>query len=78
MNIPTVDNLRLGTEERSEEKLRQVREILVGDYQRQIETRMEMLEERHRDLELSTHRRLDAIQARIDAIAEDVDAKQRV
>ncbi|MEO0793404.1 MAG: hypothetical protein AAFY27_12780, partial [Pseudomonadota bacterium] len=36
-----------------------------------------MLEERVRDLELSVHRRLDAIQARVDSLAAEVDAQNR-
>ncbi|MEM9359276.1 MAG: hypothetical protein AAGB04_24095 [Pseudomonadota bacterium] len=61
----------------ADEKMEQVRELLLGDYERQSEARVAILENRIRDLELSLHRRLDAMQARLDAISAELDVTHR-
>ncbi len=55
----------------------QVRDLLFGDYQRQSEARLALLEARIRELELGLQRRLDAIEQRVDQIAGKVDSDQR-
>ncbi|MEO1694367.1 MAG: hypothetical protein AAFR55_03925 [Pseudomonadota bacterium] len=77
MNATSLSELRGSTDQIGDEKLEQVREILIGDYQRRTEAHITMLEDRVRDLELSVHRRLDALQARLDAMAAEVDAANR-
>ncbi|MEO0791600.1 MAG: hypothetical protein AAFY27_03560, partial [Pseudomonadota bacterium] len=69
MNATNLQELRGANGQVADEKLDQVREILFGEYQRRAEAHIAMLEERVRDLELSVHRRLDAIQARVDSLA---------
>ena len=75
----SLNDLRDGSLSRTltDEKMEQVRELLFGDYERQIEARVGVLETRMRDLELSLHRRLDALQARLDAVSAELDATQR-
>ncbi len=77
MNATNLQELRGANGQVADEKLDQVREILFGEYQRRAEAHIAMLEERVRDLELSVHRRLDAIQARVDSLAAEVDAQNR-
>lgn len=60
-----------------DEKMEQVRELLFGGYQRQMANRAEHLEQRMRELETLVARRLDAMDARIEALAGEVDATQR-
>ncbi len=61
----------------NDEKMDQVRELLFGEYQRQTEARMAMLEARIRELELALQRRLDGIEQRVDQAAGKVDAEHR-
>lgn len=61
----------------SDEKMDQVRELLFGDYQRQSEARLAMLEARIREFELSLLRRLEALEGRMDQVANRVEADQR-
>ena len=55
----------------------QVRELLFGEYQRQSEARLAMMEARIRELELALHRRLDAMEGRVEQLASKADAEQR-
>ena len=59
------------------EKMEQVCELVFGDYERETEASVEILENRILDLELSTHCRLNAMQARIDAISAELDVTHR-
>lgn len=60
-----------------DEKMNQVRELLFGEYQRQSEARMALMEARIRELELGFSRRLDALEMRVEQIAGKADAEQR-
>lgn len=60
-----------------DEKMNQVRELLFGEYQRQSEARMALMEARIRELELGFSRRLDALEERVEQIAGKADAEQR-
>lgn len=78
MNAPPFTDLKSATAGRmSDEKMDQIRDLLFGDYVRESEQRMALMEERVRDLEHSLHRRLDALQARLDAMSVQTDASQR-
>ena len=55
----------------------QVRELLFGEFQRQSEARMALLDARIRELELGLHRRLEALEQRVDHLAGKADADQR-
>lgn len=60
-----------------DEQMDQVRDLLFGDYQRQSEARLALLEARIRELELGLQRRLDAIEQRVDQLVGKADADQR-
>ena len=61
----------------SDEKMEQVRELLFGEFEKQTESRVVALEARVRELEVGLHRRLDAMQARMEAMAGEIDTSQR-
>ena len=79
MNAPFFPDFRTGAAPtvQSEEKMEQIRELLFGDYQRQSEARLAMLEARVRELELAVHHRLDAIQGRVEQLGSQAEAGQR-
>lgn len=77
MNATNLDELRNSSSPVSDEKMDQVRDLLFGEYQRKTEAHISLLEDRVRELELAMNRRLDALQARIDAVAAEGDAAQR-
>lgn len=57
--------------EMADEKMNQVRDLLVGDFTREMQTRMMALETRIRDLEVGLGQRLTALNQRIEALAAD-------
>jgi|LNFM01.1.fsa_nt_gb hypothetical protein len=79
MNATSYSEFRtaVGQATAQDEQMDQVRELLFGDYQRQSEARLALLEARIRELELGLQRRLDAIEQRVDQIAGKADADQR-
>ena len=79
MSASSLNNLHNGTPtgHLTDDKMDQVRELLFGDYERQTEARVGVLENRIRDMELALHGRLDALQARLDAVSAEIDATQR-
>ena len=58
-------------------KMDQIRELLFGEVQRQSDQRIASMEARVRELETTLHHRLDAMQARIDALAGDARDDRR-
>jgi hypothetical protein len=52
-----------------EDKMQQIRELLFGEFKRDSDARLALIEARVRELEQGLHRKLDAIQARLDTIA---------
>lgn len=77
MNATNLDEIRQSGGPIADEKMDQVRDLLFGEYQRKMEAHVTLLEERIRELETSFNRKLDAMQARIDAVAAEGDASQR-
>jgi hypothetical protein len=78
MNIPPNDlkpapNVRVGAEDRME----QIRELLVGEHLRVQEARLAAVESRLRDLEGLVFRRVDALTARIETLAADSGTDRR-
>ena len=67
----------VGAGSQNDEKMDQVRELLFGEYQRQSEARLALLEARIRELELGLHRRFDAIEQRVEQISGKVDSEHR-
>ena len=61
----------------ADEKMEQIRDLLFGEFQREHDQRASQLEVRIRDLESEVHRRLDALQARLDAFAGESQAERR-
>lgn len=62
---------------REDEKMEQIRELLFGEYERANDARFSELEARVKELEVNVHQRLDALQARLVALAADVSSDQR-
>ena len=79
MNAPSLNEIR-GTVNRelTDEKMDQVREILVGDSVRRMEARVAFLESRLSEYEVGISRQLDALEARIEALSGAADADRRV
>lgn len=79
MNATSLDELR-GTgksREAVDEKMDQVRELLVGEDLRRSEARLAAMELRIREIETQLERRLDALTARIDAVAGEASGDRR-
>ncbi len=79
MNAPSLNEIRgAASRDLTDEKMDQVREILVGDSVRRMEARVAFLETRFADFEVSIGRQLDALEARIEALAGAADGDRRV
>jgi hypothetical protein len=61
----------------SDVKMDQIRELLFGEVQRQSEQRITSLEAKVADLETTLNHRLDAMQARIEALAAETRGEHR-
>jgi hypothetical protein len=55
-----------------EDKMDQIRELLFGEFKRDNDARFALVEARVRELEAGIHRKLDAIQGRLDTLASDI------
>ncbi len=66
-----------GSREGSEDRMEQIRELLVGEHLRVQEARLAAVESRLRDLEGLVFRRVDALTARIEALAADTGSDRR-
>lgn len=81
MNIQTMrefgDTARDGALDSDENKMDQIRELLHGEMKRQHEARIATLELRIRELEMGLFRRLDALQARLDAMSGELTSERR-
>lgn len=75
--FPELKNGRSGPRPISDEKMEQVRELLFGEFEKQTQTRVLELEARVREMELGLHRRIDAMQARMEALSGELDTSQR-
>ena len=60
-----------------DDRLDQVRDLLFGEYQRQSEARLALMEVRIRELELALQRRLETLEARAEQLISKADADQR-
>ena len=78
MNAPSLTDIRnVAGRELTDEKMEQVREILVGDSVRRMEARLTFLESRVNEFEVSIGRQLDALEARIEALAGTAEGERR-
>jgi hypothetical protein len=78
MNVPPTD-LRSAavTKDPAEDRMEQIRELLVGEHLRVQEARLAAVESRLRDLEGLVFRRVDALSARIEALAGETGSDRR-
>lgn len=82
MTATSLDALRTGVPERPErqvtdERMQQVRDLLLGEDLRRTEDRLTAIENHIRTLETDVSRRLDALQARIEALSGEVAGERR-
>ncbi|MEQ1577585.1 MAG: hypothetical protein ABL894_08030 [Hyphomicrobium sp.] len=79
MNANSLDQVRAATGPREvrDDRMEQVRQLLVGDHLRDMEARMTSLEQKLFELDGSVARKLDAVSARIDALASQLDYDRR-
>lgn len=78
MNAPSLSEIRSAAgRELTDEKMDQVRELLVGDAVRRMEARLMFLETRLADVEVGIGRQLDALEARIEALAGSAEGERR-
>jgi len=73
MNAPTMNDLRNAVPARDfvDDRMSQVRDLLIGDHVRANEARIAAIELRIRDLETELAQRLNVLQQRIETLASD-------
>lgn len=79
MNATSLNSLRSAhpTRDMQDEKMEQIRELLVGDILRQTEVRLSNLEARQKDFEITVGSRLAALHARLEALSGEIGAEHR-
>jgi molybdopterin synthase catalytic subunit len=79
MTATSLDVLRTGAPSRmvADEKMDQVRELLVGEDLRRTDDRLAAIETRLGKLETDMAHRIDAMQARIEAMSGEVSGQHR-
>lgn len=79
MNANSIEQLRAaaGSRDARDDRMEQVRQLLVGDHVREVDARMSSIEQRLHDLDNSVARKLDTIGERIDALASQLDYDRR-
>jgi hypothetical protein len=79
MNAPTLNELRnsIPARDLADEKMNQVRELLIGDFLRETQARMMAMENRIHDLETGVAQRLALLNQRVEALATDHTVDRR-
>jgi len=79
MNAPNLNDIRsaFAAREAGDEKMNQVRDLLIGDFVRVSEARLAALEGRIRDLETGIGERLTLLQQRIETLGADHTADRQ-
>ena len=79
MNANSLEQLRAAAASRDgrDDRMDQVRQLLVGDHVREMDARMSAIEQRLQDFDNSVARKLDTIAERIDALASQLDYDRR-
>lgn len=79
MSVLSLGDPRVGAKPRdqADEKMDQIRDLLFGEFKQASDARLAALEARVRDFEATVGQRLDAIQARINALAGETQADRR-
>lgn len=79
MNVTSLDELRKAKAGQGleDERMEQIRELLLGDHFRLADARLTRLEQQMADLELLLSKRLDALSARIEALGGEMESDRR-
>ncbi len=78
MNAPPLNDFRSASaSDLTDEKMEQVRELLIGDTLRHLNVRIAQLETRLLAIESGIARRLDTVEARIDAMSGAAEGDRR-
>jgi len=79
MNATSLGELRNGAapHEATDDKLEQIRDLLYGEFKRDHEARLKVLEAHIKELEGGLYRRLEALQARVEALASETTSERR-
>lgn len=79
MNATSLGELRNGAApaEATDDKIEQIRDLLYGEFKRDHDVRLNTLESRVKELEGDLQRKLEAIQARLEALASENAAERR-
>lgn len=79
MTATSLNSLRTGfaAHDPSDEKMDQIRDLLVGDHVRQTEARLNALETRVSEMERAIGQQLDALNARVEALKGEVGGNHR-
>ncbi len=79
MNAPSLNDLRnaVPARELADEKMNQVRDLLIGDFVRLTDARLAAVETRMRDLETGFGQRLQVLHQRIETLAADTSIDRR-
>lgn len=67
----------IGAAQDSDPRMEQIRELLLGEHLRIADARFKQIEGRFRELETKIEHGLDALKARVEALAGEVNADQR-
>jgi hypothetical protein len=63
--------------ELTDEKMEQIRALLIGDVVQHLEARLAMLDDRVRDLEFGVLRRLETLETRMEALAGGAEGDRK-
>jgi len=78
MNAPSLSEIRSAvTRDMQDEKMDQIRELLIGDTLRRLESRVAALEAQIADVNLGITRQLDALETRIEALSGSAPDERR-
>lgn len=79
MNATSLGELRNGAApaEATDDKLEQIRDLLYGEFKREHDARLKILEAQVKELEVGLHRKLDALQVRLETMAGENAAERR-
>lgn len=80
MTATSLNGLRNGAsnnDHQPDERMDQVRELLMGDYVRHFDTKVMALEARIRELEEDLRRRVEALDLRLEALSGEVRGERR-
>ncbi len=74
---PDMRNGPMHARDALDDKMEQIRELLYGEFKRDSDARIALIEARVRELEASLIRKLDTMQSRIEALASEIKVDQR-